>query len=120
MAEHHIPLLSADEQLFLNTTASYSRARRMSHFDPSRPSVDDSSYGGRRHQSTPGNTMSFLWKRRDSSLSFAHPSMGSDDYSIQEDVISSPTSPKAKKLENLIFEQPRRTLRLSLTPGCAV
>ncbi|CAO3684259.1 unnamed protein product [Rhizopus stolonifer] len=120
MTEHHIPFLSEDEQLFLNTTASYSQARRMSNLENSRQSVDDSNYGIRRHHGTSGHTLSFFWKRRDSSSSsFTQFSAGSVDCTMQTEYFPR-TSPKAKELETLIFAQPQRTVRLSLTPRCAV
>ncbi|ORE11992.1 hypothetical protein BCV72DRAFT_196341 [Rhizopus microsporus var. microsporus] len=80
MTDCHIPYLSDDEKVFLNTTATYSQARRMSSQEQNRPSIEDNHHH-RRHQ--------------------VH-------------------SPKAKELEILIFDQPQRTVRLSLTPRCAV
>ncbi|KAI8097918.1 uncharacterized protein B0P05DRAFT_522604 [Gilbertella persicaria] len=120
MDQVHIPILSEDEKIFLNTTATFSQARRMSNtIDHSaRPSLEDNiSHRNRRHQvasSVP--SLSFLWKRRGSSVS-AHTtsSAGSVEYRIEES-----QSPKARELESLIFDQPQRTVRMSLTPRCAV
>ncbi|EIE81362.1 hypothetical protein RO3G_06067 [Rhizopus delemar RA 99-880] len=36
MTEYHIPYLSEDEKLFLNTTATYSQARRTSSIEQTR------------------------------------------------------------------------------------
>ncbi|KAI9470096.1 MAG: hypothetical protein EXX96DRAFT_588767 [Benjaminiella poitrasii] len=126
--EIHIPYLSEDEKIFLNTTATYSQARRMSSSLESnsgchsgRPSIE---HNNRRHQVVSVSSLSFLWKRRGSSASsLTTSSAGSLDLNpsmaVEED--NTPRrSPKAKELESLIFEQPQRTVRLSLTPHCAV
>jgi hypothetical protein len=111
MTEYHIPYLSEDEKLFLNTTATYSQARRTSSIEQSRASFEENP---RMHRYTSGHSLSsFFWRRRGSSTS----SFSSVDYSMETECIS---SPKAKELETLIFYQPQRTVRLSLTPRCAV
>lgn len=115
MTDCHIPYLSEDEKLFLNTAATYSQARRMSSQEQSRPSIEDNHHH-RRHQVVSSHSLSFLWKRRGSSASSStHSSSGSIDYSLEPE-----HSAKAKELEILIFDQPQRTVRLSLTPRCAV
>ncbi|KAI8645253.1 hypothetical protein BD408DRAFT_412049 [Parasitella parasitica] len=140
----HIPFLSEDEKVFLNTTATYSQVRRMSHNSVEqhtstgssaasfRPCMEENSYRQRRNQVVSASSLSLLWKRRDSSTSTCSSTTAGSivdqsqnmtsqlveaDYCNQE---TSPKSPKAKELESLIFEQPQRTVRLSLTPGCAV
>ncbi|EIE75334.1 hypothetical protein RO3G_00038 [Rhizopus delemar RA 99-880] len=85
MTHCHIPYLSEDERLFLNSTATCSQARRMSNAEQNRASIEENR---RQHH---------------------------QNYSIE----NNEPSPKAKELEMLIFEQPQRTLRLSLTPRCA-
>lgn len=112
-SEIHIPYLSQEEKLFLNTTATYSKARRMSH------SIDmEDNLHNRRHQVVSVSSLAFLWKRRGSSSSslLSSSSTRSIDFSSHFDE----ESPKAKELESLIFDQPQRTVRLSLTPRCAV
>lgn len=132
--EIHIPYLSQDEQIFLNTTATFSQFRRMSSqslMDTSishRPSLESNHYiNSKRHQVVSVSSLSsFLFKRRGSSTSsLASSSSSSMDFStcppsLAEDEYSPPQSPKARELESLIFEQPQRTVRLSLTPRCAV
>ncbi|GAA5811011.1 hypothetical protein MFLAVUS_004440 [Mucor flavus] len=125
----HVPYLSEEEQLFLNTTASYSKARRMSSSTTehtNRPMIEDNlhSLNNRRHQVVSVSSLSFLWKRRASSSSslISSSSTRSIDtaHQLEEDPHEDPQSPKAKELELLIFDQPQRTVRLSLTPRCAV
>lgn len=130
--EIHIPYLSEDEKIFLNTTATYSQVRRMSNtMEPmsARPSMEDNSHqrNCRRHQVVSVSSLSFLWKRRgSSSSSLVSSSAGSVDFptspshSMDEEHPCPPQSPKARELESLIFEQPQRTVRLSITPRCAV
>ncbi|KAK4513190.1 uncharacterized protein ATC70_012985 [Mucor velutinosus] len=136
--EIHIPFLSQDEQIFLNTTATFSQYRRMSNqslVDPSsssshhRPSLESNRLShNKRHQVVSVSSLSsFLFKRRGSSTSsLASSSSSSMDLSstcpssLAEDDYFPPQSPKARELESLIFEQPQRTVRLSLTPRCAV
>jgi hypothetical protein len=129
--EIHIPYLSEDEKIFLNTTATYSQVRRMSNaMEPmsARPSMEDNSHqrNNRRHQVVSVSSLSFLWKRRGSSSSAVSSSAGSVDccvspsHSMDEEHPYPPQSPKARELESLIFEQPQRTVRLSITPRCAV
>ncbi|CAO3647109.1 unnamed protein product [Mucor fragilis] len=135
--EIHIPYLSQDEQIFLNTTATFSQYRRMSNqslLDTSnsshyRPSLESNHHShSKRHQIVSVSSLSsFLFKRRGSSTSsLASSSSSSMDFSstcpssLAEDEYSPPQSPKARELESLIFEQPQRTVRLSLTPRCAV
>ncbi|KAG2212644.1 hypothetical protein INT47_000621 [Mucor saturninus] len=116
-SEIHIPYLSQEEKLFLNTTATYSKARRMSH------SIDEDHHQQQqqqqRRQVVSVSSLAFLWKRRGSSSSslLSSSSSRSMDFSSQFD---EEESPKAKELESLIFDQPQRTVRLSLTPRCAV
>ncbi|KAI8352133.1 hypothetical protein EDC96DRAFT_447671 [Choanephora cucurbitarum] len=85
----HIPFLSQDERICLNTAATYSQARRRSSHlleqDSSRQSIED--------------------KQRSPT-----------DYTCLDEC----QSPKAKELESLIFDQPQRTVRMSLTPRYAV
>ncbi|KAI9265397.1 hypothetical protein EDC94DRAFT_604774 [Helicostylum pulchrum] len=127
----HVPYLSEEEQLFLNTTASYSKARRMSsstnteHMN--RPMIEDNLHmlNNRRHQVVSVSSLSFLWKRRGSSSSSlisssSTRSIDTVNHQLEEDSQEDPQSPKAKELELLIFDQPQRTVRLSLTPRCAV
>lgn len=119
----HIPYLSEDEKLFLNTTAVYSQKRRMSSAETIRPpsTIEDNMYS-RRHQVKSMSSLSFLWKRRGSASSSLSTS-SLDRLSIDTDSTqssTSPKSPKARELESLIFEQPQRTVRLSLTPRCAI
>lgn len=133
----HIPYLSEDEKIFLNTTATYSQARRMSSntmdsgIHSNRPSIEDnhSNNHHRRYQVVSVSSLSFLWKRRGSSTSSLtlSSSTGSIDFcNIEEESQphhhqeQQPQSPKARELESLIFDQPQRTVRLSLTPRCAV
>ncbi|GAN01437.1 hypothetical protein MAM1_0007d00870 [Mucor ambiguus] len=149
----HIPFLSEDEKVFLNTTATFSQVRRMSHSTEQcnsvRPSMEDNNVHThqrhRRKQVVSVPSLALLWKRRDSSTSTCssssssstshttaagsvvstdqNPSMTSHYYAVEaEDYPETccPKSPKARALESLIFEQPQRTVRLSLTPGCAV
>ncbi|KAI7905580.1 uncharacterized protein BX663DRAFT_500217 [Cokeromyces recurvatus] len=127
--EVHIPYLSEDEKIFLNTAATFSQARRMSttlvdnqHSLTRPPSIENSN--NRRHQVVSVSSLSFLWKRRGSSSSSVTTtsSAGSFDHtmSVEEDYLIQQQSPKAKELESLIFEQPQRTVRLSLTPHCAI
>lgn len=139
----HIPYLSEDEKVFLNTTATYSQVRRMSTntiSDSHRPSMEENTVQNRRHQVVSVASLAFLWgggKRRGSSSSTltTSSSNGSIDLSIntaaanatmmveeQQDMMhpQHPKSPKARELESLIFTQPQRTVRLSLTPRCAV
>ncbi|KAL9556993.1 hypothetical protein MBANPS3_001594 [Mucor bainieri] len=124
----HIPFLSEDEKVFLNTTATFSQRHR-------------------RNQVVSVPSLTSLWKRRDSSTSTCssssssssshstmaagsvigmdhNPNMTPHHYAMEmeQDYPESccPKSPKARALESLIFEQPQRTVRLSLTPGCAV
>jgi hypothetical protein len=135
--EIHIPYLSEDEKIFLNTSATYSQVRRMSTNSVSptdnRPSMEDNHHhhhhNSRRHQVVSVSSLAFLWKRRGSSTSTltTSSSTGSIDFSTmqpqQEEDYSQqnqPQSPKARELESLIFTQPQRTVRLSLTPRCAV
>lgn len=120
----HIPYLSEDEKLFLNTTAVYSQKRRMSSAETIRPSIEDNTQqynSNRRQQVKSMSSLSFLWKRRGSSASSLS-TTSFDRLSIDTDStqLSSPKSPKARELESLIFEQPQRTVRLSLTPRCAI
>lgn len=115
----HIPFLSEDEKLFLNTTATCSQARRMSNtLDHSvRPSIENNHH--RRNQVV----STFLFKRRGSSTSSLTSSSSVDLQLISETdypTTTTPKSPKARELESLIFSQPQRTVRLSLTPRCAV
>ncbi|KAL9556994.1 hypothetical protein MBANPS3_001595 [Mucor bainieri] len=123
--EIHIPYLSQEEQIFLNTTATFSQYRRMSNqslADSSnsshhRPSLESNHHShSKRHQVRRGSSTSSLASSASSSMDFssACPS------SLNEDEYSPPQSPKARELESLIFEQPQRTVRLSLTPRCAV
>ncbi|KAG2236748.1 hypothetical protein BDF21DRAFT_429913 [Thamnidium elegans] len=124
----HVPYLSEEEQLFLNTTATYSKARRMSSSteNTSRPVTEDNlnTLNNRRHQVVSVSSLSFLWKRRGSSSSSLVSSSSSRSidiaHQLEEDPQEDPQSPKAKELELLIFDQPQRTVRLSLTPRCAV
>ncbi|KAL7320794.1 hypothetical protein PS15m_000649 [Mucor circinelloides] len=142
----HIPFLSEDEKIFLNTTATFSQARRTSHSTEQcnsvRPSMEDNTNAHqryRRNQAVSVSSLALLWKRRDSSTSTCSSSSSSNNsaagsvvtidhnpsmtshYSMDEDYQEAcPKSPKARELESLIFEQPQRTVRLSLTPGCAV
>ncbi|KAF1800231.1 hypothetical protein V8B55DRAFT_1440666 [Mucor lusitanicus] len=133
--EVHIPYLSQDEQIFLNTTATFSQYRRMSNqslVDTSshhRPSLESNHHShNKRHQVVSVSSLSsFLFKRRGSSTSsLASSTSSSMDFSstcpstLAEDEYYPPQSPKARELESLIFEQPQRTVRLSLTPRCAV
>lgn len=112
-SEIHIPYLSQEEKLFLNTTATYSKARRMSH------SIDEQQQQQQERRQVSVSSLAFLWKRRGSSSSslLSSSSSRSIDFSSQFD---EEESPKAKELESLIFDQPQRTVRLSLTPRCAV
>lgn len=121
----HIPFLSDDEKLFLNTTAIFSQKRRMSSIEPLRSNTEDNTQqyntnNNRRHHVKSMSSLSFLWKRRDSSSSSLS-SASFDRLSVDTEAMhpSSPKSPKARELESLIFEQPQRTVRLSLTPRCA-
>ncbi|CAO3614292.1 unnamed protein product [Mucor hiemalis] len=138
--EIHIPYLSEDEKIFLNTAATYSQARRMSNtIDAVRPSIEDNTHQQRPHsnnhhhrrqQVVSVSSLSFLWKRRGSSASSLtlSSSTGSMDYCQNEEYgleegrsdPQSSKSPKGRELESLIFDQPQRTVRLSLTPRCAV
>jgi hypothetical protein len=129
--EVHIPFLSEDEKLFLNTTATFSQARRMSNTLDSchsvRPSLEDNQRQKNRHQivSSTNSLSTFLWKRRGSSTSSLASSSSSLDliseHKTDQQVVTptTPKSPKARELESLIFDQPQRTVRLSLTPRCA-
>jgi hypothetical protein len=120
MSDVHIPFLSEDEKLFLNTAATYSQVRRMSSTSTNsnasssttseRGSMEDM-IGHRR----PSSSLSFLFKRRGSSASSASSAI---DPVTDEDYFTQ--SAKARELELLIFDQPQRTVRLSLTPRCAV
>ncbi|KAK4513191.1 uncharacterized protein ATC70_012986 [Mucor velutinosus] len=150
----HIPFLSEDEKVFLNTTATFSQVRRMSHSaeqcNSVRPSMEDNTHTHhqqrhRRNQVVSVSSLALLWKRRDSSTSTCSSSSSSSStghtmaagsvasmdqnsnmtshYIAEEEDYPEaccPKSPKARALESLIFEQPQRTVRLSLTPGCAV
>lgn len=139
--EIHIPYLSEDEKIFLNTAATYSQARRMSNTidNTVRPSIEENTthhrhsnnHPHRRQQVVSVSSLSFLWKRRGSSassltLSSSNGSMDyCEDYGAAEEgnrssELHSPKSPKGRELESLIFDQPQRTVRLSLTPRCAV
>ncbi|KAI9350446.1 hypothetical protein BD770DRAFT_394520 [Pilaira anomala] len=117
----HVPYLSEEEQRFLNTTASYSKARRMSCSDNSRPSHLEENQTqllmNRRHQVVSVSSLAFLWKRRGSSSSSLVSSNSSRSMDLNTE---DEESPKARELELLIFDQPQRTVRLSLTPRCAV
>ncbi|KAG1050158.1 hypothetical protein G6F46_010870 [Rhizopus delemar] len=115
MTHCHIPYLSEDERLFLNSTATCSQARRMSNAEQNRASIEENRRQHHQSMSSGHHSFSsFFWKRRGSSTSSISFN-GSVDYSIE----NNEPSPKAKELEMLIFEQPQRTLRLSLTPRCA-
>ncbi|KAI7892767.1 uncharacterized protein EV154DRAFT_504023 [Mucor mucedo] len=119
-SEIHIPYLSQEEKLFLNTTATYSKARRMSHsIDEDHHHHHQQQQQQQRRQVVSVSSLAFLWKRRGSSSSslLSSSSSRSMDFSSQFD---EEESPKAKELESLIFDQPQRTVRLSLTPRCAV
>lgn len=143
--EVHIPYLSEDEKIFLNTAATYSQARRMSNTIDNnttttvRPSIEENTthhrhsnnHPHRRQQVVSVSSLSFLWKRRGSSASSLtlSSSNGSMDYEYyngsaeernRSSELPSPKSPKGRELESLIFDQPQRTVRLSLTPRCAV
>ncbi|KAI8645254.1 hypothetical protein BD408DRAFT_412050 [Parasitella parasitica] len=124
--EIHIPYLSQEEQIFLNTTATFSQYRRMSNLSLERPSMESSHHNSiKRHQVVSVSSLSsFLFKRRSSSTSSLVSSSSSttmDFVPCQSDYeYSVDQSPKARELESLIFEQPQRTVRLSLTPRCAV
>lgn len=129
--EIHIPHLSQDEQIFLNTTATFSQFRRMSNHSMetnSRPSMESNHHSNnKRHQVVSVSSLSsFLFKRRRSSTSSLNSTSSSSmnsvlcPSSLSEDDYPKPQSPKARELESLIFEQPQRTIRLSLTPRCAV
>ncbi|KAI9276137.1 hypothetical protein BY458DRAFT_506479 [Sporodiniella umbellata] len=111
MALSHIPYLSEDEKIFLNITATCSQARRTSSVEQTRSSMESS----KRCPSMQSHTRSFFWKRRTSSQS----SLGSLDCAMESEENIRRPSPKAKTLEMLIFGQPQRTVRLSLTPRCA-
>ncbi|KAG2193524.1 hypothetical protein INT46_008317 [Mucor plumbeus] len=133
----HIPFLSEDEKVFLNTTATFSQVRRMSHSieqqtsSSVRPSIEENNtHRQRRNQVVSVSSLALLWKRRDSSTSTCSSSTtataGSVDQNsnmtsqfVEDDYCQHESSPKARELESLIFEQPQRTVRLSLTPGCA-
>lgn len=106
-SEIYVPYLSQEEKLFLNTTATYSKARRQ-HIEV----VD-------RRQVTSVSSLAFLWKRRGSSSSSLLSSSSSRSIDLSSQ-FEEEESPKAKELESLIFDQPQRTVRLSLTPRCAV
>lgn len=128
----HIPFLSEDEKLFLNTTATFSQARRMSNTldncNSVRPSLDNNQtqQQQRRNQVVSANSLStFLFKRRGSSTSSLTSSSSLDltEHAVPDQQVNhfpTPKSPKARELESLIFDQPQRTVRLSLTPRCAV
>ncbi|CAO3647105.1 unnamed protein product [Mucor fragilis] len=150
----HIPFLSEDEKVFLNTTATFSQVRRMSHSTEQcnsvRPSMEDNTIHShqqrhRRNQVVSVSSLALLWKRRDSSTSTCSSSSSSSSSSTGQTMAAGsvvgmdqgmtshytmegedypeaccPKSPKGRALESLIFEQPQRTVRLSLTPGCAV
>ncbi|KAI8884771.1 hypothetical protein K501DRAFT_332451 [Backusella circina FSU 941] len=108
MTDCYIPFLSEEERIYLNTTASYSQARRMSNISSStleRNSTESN------HSNYRNNSISSLWKRRASSESY-------ESYT-SEDKYQYPSA-KAKELDSLIFDQPQRTMRLSLTPRCAI
>ncbi|OBZ82940.1 hypothetical protein A0J61_09011 [Choanephora cucurbitarum] len=112
----HIPFLSQDERICLNTAATYSQARRRSSHlleQESSRQIEDKQRS--RHQHPP---LSFLWKRRGSSVSASTTSSAGSaaDYTCLDEC----QSPKAKELESLIFDQPQRTVRMSLTPRYAV
>ncbi|KAI8992342.1 hypothetical protein BDB01DRAFT_778082 [Pilobolus umbonatus] len=120
MPDCHIPFLSEEEQLLINSTAIKSKERRYStasvipRMSP-QTQVDKTNH--RRNQITSVSTLSFLWKKRRGSSSTV-----SSNESMEEEVEDKTRykSAKARELEFLIFEQPHRTLRLSLTPQCAV
>lgn len=107
MTDCYIPFLSEEEKIYLNTTASYSQARRTSSVsNPLERNSIESNQSSHRQ-----NSISSLWKRRASSESY-------ESYT-SEDKFYYPSA-KAKELDCLIFDQPQRTMRLSLTPRCAI
>ncbi|CAO3668256.1 unnamed protein product [Rhizopus stolonifer] len=110
MTQCHVPYLSEDEKVFLNTAATCSQARRMSNTE-NRPSIEEN----KKCQTMSSHSLHFFWKRRGSAQSSA----GSVDCLMETEEAPQQSSAKAKELEMLIFDQPQRTVRLSLTPRCA-